>query len=70
MGTSKTNPSQFTFFIPILFAYIGSKVLFNFFDFNYNPFTDRFDIAKLIIDLGVFLVLCYCGSIAIRYFKK
>lgn len=70
MGTSKTNTSQFTFIIPVLFAYIGSKVLFNFFDFKYNFLTDRFDIAKLMIDLGVFLMLCYCCSMAIRYFKK
>tara|TARA_B100001013_G_scaffold115464_1_gene66438 strand:+ start:37 stop:246 length:210 start_codon:yes stop_codon:yes gene_type:complete len=67
----KTNKSEFTmWFIPVLFAYIGSKVLFNFFNFKYNFLTDGFDIAKLMIDLGVFLVLCYSCLMVIRFLKK
>ena len=41
----KTNKSE-NWFIPLVFASIGQKYLFNLFDFNYNVFKESFDIAK------------------------
>ena len=71
MSTNKTNTSQFIFLlIPIVFAYSGSKYLFNLFDFKYDVFNDSFDIAKLMIDLGVYIALFFCSYVAISYFKK
>lgn len=40
-------------------AYIGSRALFAAFDFNYDVFSDPFNVGKLIIDIGVFLALFY-----------
>ena len=65
----KTNKSE-NWFIPLVFASIGQKYLFNLFDFNYNVFKDSFDIAKMIIDLGVYTALFACAYFAIGYFKK
>ena len=57
-------------FIPVLFYFIGQKYLFNLFDFKYDLFNDSFDIAKMIIDFGVFFALFSCIYFAIGYFKK
>ena len=67
----KTNKSEFiNWFIPALFALIGQKYLFNLFDFKYDMFNDTFDIAKLMIDFGVYLALFFCSYVAIGYLKK
>ena len=67
----KTNKSEFTmWFIPVMFALIGQKYLFNLFDFKYNMFNDSFDIVKLMIDLGVFTALFSFALFAMGYFKK
>ena len=67
----KTNKSEFiNWFIPVLFALIGQKYLFNLFDFKYDIFNDSFDIAKLMIDFGVFIALFSCAYFAIGLFKK
>ena len=67
----KTNKSEFiNWFIPALFALIGQKYLFNLFDFKYDMFNDSFDIVKLRIDFGVYIVLFSCSFFAIDYFKK
>ena len=42
---------------PIICAFIGQKYLFNLFDFKYDMFNDSFDIAKLMIDFGVYIAL-------------
>ncbi len=45
-----------------LVAYIGSRAIFAAFDFNYAVLSDPFNVGKLIIDIGVFVVLfegCY-----------
>ena len=67
----KRNKSEFiNWFIPVLFALIGQKYLFNLFDFKYDLFNDSFDIAKMMIDLGVYIALFSCSFFAIGYFKK
>ena len=67
----KTNKSEFiNWFIPVLFALIGQKYLFNLFDFKYDVFNDSFDIAKLMIDFGVYIALFSCAFFVIGYFKK
>ena len=45
------------FFISFIFAFIGSKLLFKYFDFNYDIFSDPLDPLKFIIDTGVFVVI-------------
>ena len=57
-------------FIPMLFALIGQKYIFYLFNFNYNVFNDNFDLAKLLIDFGVFIALFSCAYFAIGLFKK
>ena len=67
----KTNKSEFiSWFIHALFALIGQKYLFNLIDFNYDLFNDSFDIAKLMIDFGVYIALFSCAFFVIGYFKK
>ena len=67
----KRNKSEFiNWFIPVLFALIGQKYLFNLFDFKYDMFNDSFDIVKLMIDFGVYIALFSCTFFAIVYFKK
>ena len=54
----------------MLFALIGQKYIFYLFNFNYNVFNDNFDLAKLLIDFGVFIALFSCAYFAIGLFKK
>ena len=67
----KTNKSEFiNWFIPLLFASIDQKYLFNLFDFKYDMFNDSFDIVKLMIDFGVYIALFSCAFFIIGYLKK
>ena len=50
------------FFIPFLIAYLGSKLVFSFFDFKYAIFSEPFDVVKLLIDIGVFGILFFAGT--------
>ena len=62
-----TNKSEFImWFVPVLFALIGQKYLFNLFDFKYDMFNDSFDIVKLMIDLGVYIALFSFSFFAIN----
>jgi len=45
------------FFTSFIFAFIGSKLLFKYFDFHYDIFSDTFEPLKFIIDTGVFIVI-------------
>ncbi len=45
------------FFTSFIFAFIGSKLLFKYFDFHYDIFSDHFEPLKFIIDTGVFVVI-------------
>jgi hypothetical protein len=58
------------FLIPFLIAFIGSKLIFSYFGFNYNTFSDPFDITKVVIDIGVFSALYILGSIVFNKIKK
>ena len=48
--------------VPFLIAYLGSELVFRFFDFNYDIFNEPFSLAKLLIDIGVFGMLFIGGS--------
>ena len=54
------------FLIPFLIAYLGSKLIFSFLNFNYAVFNDPFDLIKLLIDISVFFVLFAFGE---RFFN-
>jgi hypothetical protein len=48
--------------LSVIVAYLGSRAIFAAFDFSYAVFREPFDVGKLIIDFGVFVVLfagCY-----------
>lgn len=45
------------FFISFIFSFIGSKLLFKYFDFHYDIFSEPFEPFKFIIDTGVFVVI-------------
>tara|TARA_R110002050_G_scaffold111480_7_gene225106 strand:- start:51 stop:302 length:252 start_codon:yes stop_codon:yes gene_type:complete len=70
MDTNHSEKPKVNFFIPFLTAFLGSKVIFYVFSFEYSVFSDPFDIQKLLIDIGVFGVLYYIGIIVGRYFLK
>ena len=57
-------------FVSVLFALVVHDYLLNLFNFNYDIFNDSFDIAKMMIDLGVYIALFACAYFAIGYFKK
>jgi len=46
--------------VAVVLAYVTSRVVFGLFEFQYRPFDESFDLGKLAIDLGVFVVL-YVG---------
>jgi len=59
------------FFISFIFAFIGSKLLFKYFDFNYDIFSDPLDPLKFIIDTGVFVVIFISTQILYeKYWEK
>lgn len=45
------------FIIPFLVAFIGSKLIFSFFNFSYLVFDDPFNLLHFSIDIGVFIIL-------------
>ncbi len=63
MDNNQSSNPILNFLIPFLVAYLGSKGIFYYFSFEYSLFSDAFDIQKLLIDLGVFVVLFYLGTI-------
>ena len=46
-------------FISVIFAYVGTRVLFALFGFHYNLFGEPFNAGKLVLDLGVFAGLFF-----------
>ena len=67
MEVNKKNKFLISFLIPFLVAYLGSKGIFYLFSFEYSLFMDAFDVQKLLIDISVFGVLFYIGSIGAKY---
>jgi hypothetical protein len=67
VGNSLSIKTVVKFLVPFLIAYLGSKAVFYYFSFNYSLFSDAFDIQKLFIDLGVFMVLFYLGTVLVKH---
>ena len=59
------NGTSWMLFVPAVVAYIGSRLIFHFFGFDYNLFADPFNGTKLFIDVAVFGGLFF-GYIAFR----
>ncbi len=68
MKISESNKSTLNFIIPFLFAWIGSDAILSYFGFEYSLFLDAFDIQKLLIDMFVFGMLLYIGTIGTKFF--
>lgn len=68
MESNQSSTPILNFLVPFLIAYLGSKGIFYYFSFEYSLFSDAFDIQKLLIDLGVFIVLFYIGTILAKRF--
>ncbi|PSV20811.1 hypothetical protein C0W44_09750 [Photobacterium leiognathi subsp. mandapamensis] len=58
------------FIVPFLFAYLGSKLIFSFFNFSYNFISDSFDLTNLLIDIGVFAVLWVLAELSYKKFTE
>jgi len=58
------------FLIPFLIAYLGSKLIFSFFGFKYDVFSEPFDLIKLSIDLAVFIALFTLAEWVFGHFTK
>ncbi len=56
------------YIIPFLVAYIGSKLIFSFFNFSYNFISAPFDLINLLIDTGVFVLLWVLADLAVKKF--
>jgi len=67
MEINHSSKSLLNFLIPFLTAYFGSKGIFYLFSFEYSIFSDAFVIQKLLIDISVFGVLFYIGSIGAKH---
>lgn len=70
MKDNHPSKSILNFIIPLLIAYLGSKGIFYYFSFEYSIFADAFSVQKLLIDLGVFVVLFYLGTILVKHFMN
>ncbi|AYF20116.1 hypothetical protein FORC71_1744 [Vibrio parahaemolyticus] len=58
------------FIVPFLFAYLGSKLIFSFFNFSYNFISDSFGLINLLIDIGVFVVLWVLAELSYKKFTE
>ncbi|MCF7487101.1 hypothetical protein [Vibrio sp. A2-1] len=58
------------YIVQFLFAYIGSKLIFGFFNFNYNFISDPFDLMSLVVDIGVFVVLWVLADFGFKVFAR
>ncbi|TOK41340.1 hypothetical protein CGI18_23560 [Vibrio parahaemolyticus] len=58
------------YIVLFLFAYLGSNLIFSFLNFNYNFMSDSFDLTKLLIDFGVFIVLWALADLGYKKFTK
>ena len=67
MEISQSNKSILNFLIPFLTAFLGSKGIFYIFGFESFMYSDSFDVQKLLIELFVFGVLFYIGSLGANY---
>jgi len=56
--------------IPFFLAYLGKKLLYLAIGYDYNIFKDTFDLAKLVIDLGIFALLWFLGIVLYNKFVK
>ncbi len=70
MDVNQSSKSFLNFLIPFLIASLGSKGIFYYFSFEYSLFSDTFDFKNLLIDLSVFVVLFYLGTILVKQVVK
>lgn len=56
--------------IPFLFAYIGSRLIFSLFKFNYNIISDPFNLTSFLLDIGVFVMLWILAELGIKKFSE
>lgn len=55
------SPSEMAGLMAGLFAFLGSELAFSILDFNYQLFSDSFDILSFSIHLGTLLSLYFIG---------
>lgn len=58
------------FLVAFLFGFLGSKLLFSFLDFKYAVFSEPFDFIKLLIDIGVFGIFFFAGTVFFNKFYR
>ncbi|NFA62131.1 hypothetical protein K8O96_03810 [Clostridium sporogenes] len=50
-------------FLQFAFSFVIYRLIMKFFNFNYNLFSDKFNMIKLFIDLGcwliIYLIVCF-----------
>lgn len=66
MSREDNGTSWKLFIVPFIVAYIGSRLIFHFFGFDYKLFTEPLNVTKLFIDVAVYGGLFFATYIAAR----
>ncbi|RTE87681.1 MULTISPECIES: hypothetical protein [Gammaproteobacteria] len=66
MSKEDNGTSWTLFIVPFIVAYIGSRLIFHFSEFDYNLFAEPLSATKLFIDVSVFGGLFFATYIAAR----
>lgn len=66
MSKQSTGKSWIIFIVPLIVGIWGSNLIFGYFGFNYNIFSDPFNALHLAIDVAVFVVLFLVSQMLCR----
>ncbi len=70
MSKENYGTSWMLFIVPFIVAYIGSRLIFHLFGFDYNLFSEPLNATKLFIDVAVFGGLYFATYMAVRKLQQ
>ena len=66
--SKKKEPIALQTFFATLLALTGSKLIFSYFDFDYELFISPFDLTSFLINISVFFTLFFIGVLIFNFF--
>ena len=61
---------QFTQIAIIIFAVLAKNLIFQYYNWEYDVFTDGFDLVKIIVNIGAVIAIIFGVSFIVTKIKK
>lgn len=61
---------KFTQIFIIIFAVLAKNLIFTYYGWEYDVFSDGFDLIKVISNIGAIIVIIFAISFVVRLIKK